>query len=105
MIDRINFSNSIENLNEENIVSLFNPVMTLYGLVGSYDNIKISRDSSSEVASFDITFEANSDGVIDNLVSQCDGGRIEVLKSMININCNKESDSLLHIQLIQEDIL
>lgn len=102
MIDRIEFSNSIENLNEDNIISLFNPVMTLYGLVGAYENISISKDPSSEVASFDITFEADNNGVADKLVSQCNGSRIEVLESKININCNKESETLLHIQLIQE---
>ena len=87
---------------EDNIISLFNPVMTLYGLVGAYENISISKDPSSEVASFDITFEADNNGVADKLVSQCNGSRIEVLESKININCNKESETLLHIQLIQE---
>lgn len=102
MIDRIEFSNSIENLGEDDIISLFNPVMTLYGLIGTYENIKVSKDLSSEVASFDITFEADDNGVTDKLVSQCNGSRIEVLDSMMNINCIKESNTLLHIQLIQE---
>lgn len=101
MSDRIDFSNSIENLNEDNIISLFDSVMALYGIIGTYDNIKVSNIPSSEVASFDIAFEANN-GVADKIVSQCDGCRIKVFGNMTTIFCNKESDNLIHIQLIKE---
>lgn len=101
MIDRIDFSNSIENLDEDNIVSLFDSVMTLYGIIGTYDNIKISNIPSSEVASFDIVFEANN-GVADVIVSQCNHSRIDIFGNMTTILCNKGSEELVHIQLIKD---
>lgn len=102
MANRIDFSNSIENLDENNILSLFDPVMTLYGIVGTLSNVNISNVSSSKVASFDITFEAD-DGVINNIISQYNMQRINVLGSMTTIECSKNSSSQLHLNFIKEE--
>lgn len=93
-MDRIEFSNSIDNISSEDIIKSFDNIMTLYNIVGSYDNIKISK-KPGELASFNITFEDEES--VKNIIAICDGMKIDIYNHSVTIKCEHEKSNFLHI--------
>lgn len=99
VMDRINFSDSIENINDSDIISRFDEFMLLYDIVGNYENIRISTSSDDEIASFDVTFTTAES--TDKLISECHGIYIRLYEHLFSIKCDKKSDNSVHVIFIK----
>lgn len=91
-MDRINFSNSINNLCELDIIEIFDSIMTLYNIIENYENIDISK-TPSDVASFNVTF--SQDANIHNVL-QMNGCTISIYDSIISIQCNELDNNTIN---------
>ena len=93
-MNRVDFSEAIENMNDSDITKQFDEVMLLYDIVGDYENIKISN-SSDEIASFDVTFESVE--FADKLINECHGIIIHIHDTIIHIDCTRKTDNSVHV--------
>lgn len=92
-MDRIEFTDSIDNITTDDMIHEFESIMALYNIVGEY-NIKISK-TSTDVAAFDVTF--NSKYRSSDIVSMCDNMKVDIYDQPLIIKCIPTDDNSVQI--------
>lgn len=94
-MDRIEFSQSIDNVTTDDIISRFEEIMALYNIMHTYRIIKISK-TQEDIASFSIQFDQDDVSKISTTLNNLS---IIIYNTLLKIKCNIINDNLMYISL------
>lgn len=94
-MDRIEFSQSIDNATAEDIINRFEEIMALYDIIHNYEIIKISKNQD-DIASFTIELEQDD---ISRIISALSNLSLVIYNTPLQICCKAITTKLLYISL------
>lgn len=94
-MDRIEFSQSIDNASADDIINRFEEIMALYNIIHNYEITKISK-TQDDIASFTIELEQDD---ISKIISTLSNLSIVIYNTPLQIYCKAINAKLLYITL------